>query len=571
MAAQKHAEKRDTTVKKTQTEGRRSKQNVKMNERLSFLIEDALERSEVVLAAESIVEKLQGIAEDLATIEAKDLMPMFDSLTNAFGPQVAQKFNTVATEQVRQLVAALQAAKGAMDQEILRLKQGVEGGGMNDISMDAGGMTPPPEAPVGGPGEAPIGEPGLSEVPPAAGEMNAEPIPGAEGPAVGRPRKESAKPKGKKLSERKINEFESPAAPAAEAPSHSHESSYFGDNLNNLAAFHGGAHRMAMNIANMIRTGELSLDQRTALSKALSHMAAYAAEPSHWSGVNAESKLEDILQSAGIWDAKSTPVIRIVQQLKELAYLLKLHHNRMLESNIRMLRTAADPDALVLKTFRTKLAEHRDGQMAAIRTARTFAIDVEDVVSVVREAAARRPFREARVNKLSRKPVREADGTTNPAQLTEPGQLEAQADSNMGQDVPIFPVAQAGPVQAGVTPNPEGSENNQTGVGMTNGQPANQSNSTQKPMSPADMRVRQQGQQLAKQQQDATKQQVTQQVQSAKPLPQQGQQPQQPLQAQAPQPKQPAEQPQAQPKPAFKPPGQQMDQNNPALRRRASK
>src|ERR1044072_9106087 len=96
MATQKACEKRNTKVTKTQTEGRRSKQNVKMNERLSYLIEDALERSEVVLAAESIVEKLQGIAEDLSTIEAKDIMPLFDSLTSAFGPQVAQKFNSVA-------------------------------------------------------------------------------------------------------------------------------------------------------------------------------------------------------------------------------------------------------------------------------------------------------------------------------------------------------------------------------------------------------------------------------------------------------------------------------------------
>lgn len=95
-----------------------SKPKAPVREGLAFLIEDALERSEVVIAAESIIEKLQGIAEELSTIEAKDIMPLLDAMTASFGPNVAQKFNSVATEQVRQLITTVQAAKTAMDGEI---------------------------------------------------------------------------------------------------------------------------------------------------------------------------------------------------------------------------------------------------------------------------------------------------------------------------------------------------------------------------------------------------------------------------------------------------------------------
>src|SRR5262249_53367511 len=99
-----------------------------VREGLAFLIEEALKRSTVVIAAESIIENLQKMAEDLSKVEANDIMPLFDSLTSAFGPQVAQNFNNVATEQIRNLIGAVQQAKAALDNEVLRLKKAVEGG-----------------------------------------------------------------------------------------------------------------------------------------------------------------------------------------------------------------------------------------------------------------------------------------------------------------------------------------------------------------------------------------------------------------------------------------------------------
>jgi hypothetical protein len=507
----------------------------KMNEGLAFLIEDALQRSEVVIAAESISEKLQGMAEDLSTIEAKDIMPLNDALTSAFGPQVAQKFNAVATEQIRQLVTAVQTAKSGLDGEILRLKQAVESGEVSDIAMDAGAAAPPggppgladePPGPAGAP--APDGMPEGPPGPPGEEDMG---IPGAAGPAVGRMRKEGAKPKGKRIAEL--------------AEPRSHESVNFNTNLSNLQLFHGGAGRLAQGIANMIRTEELSEQQRKGLANVLSHLAAFSAEPAHWSGVDADKKLEMALQSAGIWKMDTPALQKIGAQFKRLAHILAAKHDGMLESNIRLLRKASDPDALILKTFRVSLAENHDGQMAAIRTARTFAIDIDDVVAVVREAAARRP-----------KVVREAGefttsvGTDAAAPAAPPPQqAQPQATNQMGDGVPIFPVEQNQPAAMGATP----SEPTGNAVQPNPMQPANQSQSTIKPQSPAAMRANQQQQKMAAMQQPT---QPTGQQTQPRMAPQQPQQPQQPQR-----PQQPRQTPQ------LNLPGQAMTKSNPALRR----
>jgi len=503
-----------------------------VQESLAFLIQDALERSEVVIAAESIVEQLQSIAEDLANIEAKDIMPLFDALTNAFGPDVAQKFNQVATEQVRQLIGAVQTAKASLDGEIVRLKKGVEGGPMDDMAMGAAPLpsTIDTGAPDGGEPGGPAG-PGLSDVPPEAGPPPEGDMGGDAagiGPSVGRLKKEAVQPKGKLLNCRIRRPGQKPIKEFTQPP---HESVNLAPNLQNLAMFHGGAGRLAQGIANMIRTDELSLDQRKALANVLSHLASVSGDPTHWSGVDADTKLDGALKAAGLWKIDSPNVQRIVQQMKRLAYLLNLHHEQITESNIKMLRKSSNPDALILKTFRTKLAENRDGQMAAIRTARTFAIDVEDVVAVVREAAARRPFNEAHFDfkKLkSQKPGgddgrkstkgmfkkagREKVSEETPMQPSQPNQVQPN-QPGMDQEIPIFPVEQGRSVQAGGMPSAPNAAAMQPTVMTPPG-------ATQKPLTPADMRLRQQQQQAQKNQQGqiaASVQQAT--TQPSAPMP----------------------------------------------------
>jgi hypothetical protein len=206
--------------------------------------------------------------------------------------------------------------------------------------------------------------------------------------------------------------------------------------------FHGAAGKIAKEIEHLIDTERLNGRQRRDLANVLSHMGSVAADPSHWS--NAETKLDQSLATAGIHDRTDPVVAHIVHKMRELAHLVSFRHRGMVESNVRKLRESSDPDALVLKSFRTKLAETRDAQHAAIRTARMFAIDVDDVISIVREAAKCKKIMEDDV-----------------------------------QNVPMFPV---GASQPAVTQPAVTQPQTQVGVQQPN-------NSTRKPLTPADKRA----------------------------------------------------------------------------------
>lgn len=104
---------------------------------LAFLIESELEKAEVVLAAKSILEKLQGMAEDLAKVEANDIMPMLDGMRLTFGPELADAFNETTTAKLRQTTEAIKAAKDSIASEVAKLEGSVNGGLTNDMAMGA--------------------------------------------------------------------------------------------------------------------------------------------------------------------------------------------------------------------------------------------------------------------------------------------------------------------------------------------------------------------------------------------------------------------------------------------------
>lgn len=102
---------------------------------LAFLIESELEKAEVVLAAKSILEKLQGMAEDLAKVEANDIMPMLDGMRLTFGPELADAFNETTTAKLRQTTEAIKAAKDSIASEVAKLEGSVNGDMTNDMAM----------------------------------------------------------------------------------------------------------------------------------------------------------------------------------------------------------------------------------------------------------------------------------------------------------------------------------------------------------------------------------------------------------------------------------------------------
>lgn len=187
-----------------------------VREGVSYLIESELERAELVLAAKSITDKLQGMAEDLAKVEADDIMPILDQLREVFGQQAADRFNSVATERVRSTIEALKAAKEGIGSEITRLEGGMGGDVPNDMAMGddpamAGDAALPP-APEGDvppvDAELPATDGADAEVADADGDGVDDAALDAAfddegGSAAGRAKKESAAPKGNALSETK--------------------------------------------------------------------------------------------------------------------------------------------------------------------------------------------------------------------------------------------------------------------------------------------------------------------------------------------------------------------------------
>lgn len=431
---------------------------------LAFLIEDALEKLAPVMAAKDISDKFQDMLENLGKIQPDDVMPLQDMLSQHYGADVATRFSQAVMEQVNQSIAAMQNAKMAIDAEIKRLETGAGGGDMSDLAMDNG-------APGGPPAAAPAPTPGMPETPPpeagpgpaAPGEMPPAGGPGEDmemgGSFAGRPRKESAKPRGKM-----VREFlGDPPGIAPPAPVHPYKSENFHPNLDLLKSEHGGLGRLARTIESMIDSGKLNGAEREGLANALSSMCANCRDAGHW--VDPEAKLQSSLMANHLTNVGDPEVALIVKELQRLAHGLSLKHAQVMENSIIALRKSRNPDALILKTFRTKLDETRDAQLAAIRTARQYAIDIDDVVVIVREAAGAG-------TKLIMRKIKEDFGG--------PETAAPQAG------VPIFPVSAATPAVAGqpstMTPNP-------VAQGEPNWTPTNQSGSTRKPMAPGDKKA----------------------------------------------------------------------------------
>jgi hypothetical protein len=529
-----------------------------VRESLARLIEDVMEKSEVVLAAQSIVDKLQGIAEDLSTVEAKEIMPLLDSLASAFGPQVSDQFNQVATEQIRNLITAVQGSKTAIDGEILRMKKGVEGGDMSDMGMD---QAAPPESmddlegmtgvDDDGTGEGNVDAQGqgLPEAPPDT-QGNADDDMEMAGGFAGRERKmENAKRRGKKLSERMdephqqtlrgsgwtmdadygqssvwknprhkgtvsvrptdrfvaghenaptwqhvddngrvvnsgtghdslgqhikmenakrrgkkltengvqedfIEPATRPSAPPPAIDKHPHKSTYFPGNMSNLGQFHGRAGELGKRIEAMIDNDPLSGNDKKSLANVLSYIGSVAHDPAHWG--EADQKMTMALQASNIYDEKHDPYVhKIARELRKLAHLLVLKHEGLVETSIQSLRSSTDPDALIFTTFRRKLAEVQDAQMAAIRTARTFAIDIEDVAKVVREGFADF-IKKKKEEKKAKKPTKAKESTKPKGHVLESPELL--------HDAPMFPV-QVGNPSSNNTPDPSISNPGPTGT-----------------------------------------------------------------------------------------------------------
>ena len=146
---------------------------------MTRLNESEVQQAQVVLAAQDMVDKMQGMLEDVTELQFKELPALVDSIKNQVGIDQATQFNTDATAALAGLVQNLQGAKAALDQAL-----GVVTG--QAPAPDAGMATAPGVVDVqANMGAAPAPEMG-GAMPP---EVPAEPEAAAGGAGLGRARR----------------------------------------------------------------------------------------------------------------------------------------------------------------------------------------------------------------------------------------------------------------------------------------------------------------------------------------------------------------------------------------------
>jgi hypothetical protein len=79
------------------------------------LTESELQQAQVVLAAQDMIDRVQGMLEDISEMQFKDLPALADSIKNDIGTNEATQFQSDATAAFTQLLAAVQAGKQSLE------------------------------------------------------------------------------------------------------------------------------------------------------------------------------------------------------------------------------------------------------------------------------------------------------------------------------------------------------------------------------------------------------------------------------------------------------------------------
>lgn len=147
-------------------------QEHRLKRALRTLQESEVQQAQVVLAAQDMVDSIQGMIEDATEMQYKELPALVDSIRNQIGMEQANQFNTDATAAMTGLVQNLQATKQQMETSL-----GVVTGQQVAPALDAAMTGGAPEAPAAPGAEPPAVAP---EEPVADLEAPVEPEAGVE-------------------------------------------------------------------------------------------------------------------------------------------------------------------------------------------------------------------------------------------------------------------------------------------------------------------------------------------------------------------------------------------------------
>ena len=147
--------------------------------RTQQLRESEVQQAQVVLAAQDMVDSVQGMLEDVSEMQFKELPALVDSIRNQVGTAQADQFNTDANAALQTMLQSLQGAKTQLEQALSVVTGQAQGGGIpsmpgidgelpppgagDELGGDVGGALPPPEGEVDVDIDADIEEPAPGE------------------------------------------------------------------------------------------------------------------------------------------------------------------------------------------------------------------------------------------------------------------------------------------------------------------------------------------------------------------------------------------------------------------------
>ena len=102
---------------------------------LSRLMESELAQAEIILAAQSIGDRLQKMAEDLAQMISEDVLPISDQMKSIFGPEMAEKWNVTSKEALESAFSTVSKTKDAISDANLVLEKKLEGENVSPSDM----------------------------------------------------------------------------------------------------------------------------------------------------------------------------------------------------------------------------------------------------------------------------------------------------------------------------------------------------------------------------------------------------------------------------------------------------
>jgi len=158
-----------------------SEQASRLGRAFRTLKESEVQQAQVVLAAQDMVDSIQGMIEDATEMQYKELPALVDSIRNQIGMEQANQFNTDVTAALTGLVQSLQGTKQSFETALGVVTGQAQPAPALDAAMagaDAGAMQPGAELPA----------PDL-EAPVAGEEEPAEPEAAGAPGALGRERR----------------------------------------------------------------------------------------------------------------------------------------------------------------------------------------------------------------------------------------------------------------------------------------------------------------------------------------------------------------------------------------------